>query len=97
MGEAMDSAILGYILAAVTGWGAGGLFARDPFEYPPRPCPKCPHPGGAVVAVVLWGVLGLGGHTAELVVPAVMTGIGGGLFGGSLSGFFSRGRPDPRQ
>jgi hypothetical protein len=89
----MDPTLIGYIFAAVTGWGAGGLFARDPFEYPPRPCNKCPHPAGAVVSVVLWALLGLGGQAAEVVVPAVLTGLGGGLFGGSLSGYFARSAP----
>ena len=89
----MDPVIIGYLFAAVTGWGAGGLFARDPFEYPPRPCPKCPHPGGAIVAVGLWALLGMTGNGAEQVVPAVLTGIGGGLFGGSLSGYFGKAAP----
>jgi hypothetical protein len=84
----MDSALLGYMLTAATGWGLGALFDRDPTEYPPRPCPKCPYPAGAVVSLLLWAMLGLHGANADLVVPAVAVGIAGGLLGGSLSGFF---------
>jgi hypothetical protein len=81
----MDPVILSYILAGIAGWGGGALAHRDPSDYPPKgPCPKCPYPAGAVAGLILWGMTGLEGGMADVAVPAVLVGLAGGLFGGSL-------------
>jgi hypothetical protein len=95
----MDPTVLNYALAALAGWAGGALVASDPEPkpppkedpppppYPPRPCPKCPHPVGALFGVILWAIFGPSLSSGDTLIPVVLTGLVGGLFGGSLSGY----------
>jgi hypothetical protein len=85
----MDPMIMHFVLAGVTGFGAGALFSMEPKESstgkPPKPCPKCPPLLGAVIALVLWALLGAASDRGDPIVASVLTGLGAGLFGGGLS------------
>ncbi|WP_294120219.1 hypothetical protein [Sphingomonas sp.] len=65
--------------------------AYDPEKYPPTGCKPCPYPAGAIVAAILWALLGINGPIAEVASTAAITGLVGGLFGGSASRFLSSG------
>lgn len=98
----MDPMIMHFVLAGVTGFGAGALFSMEPKEpptgpppdMPPKPCPKCPPLLGAVFAVVLWALLGAASDRGDPIVASILTGLGAGLFGGAFSALvgLSRGR-----
>ena len=58
-----------------------------PTDMPPKPCPRCPPMLGAIVGAGLWVLLGNPGGSADPIAASVLTGLGGGLFGGGFSVF----------
>ena len=96
----MDYAILAYLVAAVAGFGGGGVVSRASLvgytpnpegDYPPRKkCPWCPPVFGAILAVILWAVCAAEIEIAGGLLTAGVLGFTAGTAGGTLSNMLVR-------
>ena len=95
----MDYAILAYLVAAVAGFGGGGVvmsraslvgYTPNPEDPPRKRCPFCPPILGAILAVILWAVCGAEIEMAGGLLTAGVLGFTAGTAGGTLSNLLVR-------